>query len=90
MELRRFESLDKLLLLSYNEAVNIRNLTGDKTFLKQVKSLFKRMIQDPNLKDFMFSFLSTNIIKPTQQVIQKIIADKEFLVGAVFESEVDA
>jgi hypothetical protein len=64
-ELRNFESLDKLLLLSYNEALNIRNLTGDKNFLNQVKSLLKRMIKDANLRDFIFNFMSTNILKPT-------------------------
>ena len=33
IELRAFNDLDKLLLLSYNEALNIKNLTGDKNFL---------------------------------------------------------
>lgn len=65
-DLRSFEDLDKLLLLSYNEALNIKNLTGDKNFLNQVKSLLRRMIQDNNLRDFIFNFMSTNIIKPTQ------------------------
>ncbi|CDW82480.1 hect e3 ubiquitin [Stylonychia lemnae] len=88
--LRDIEDLDKMLLLSYNEALKIKNLTGDKTFYKQVKSLIQRLIQEPEMRGFVIEFLSTNILKPTVLVTQKLINDKEFLSKATFDSEVDA
>lgn len=63
--LNSIESLDKLLLLSFNEACNIKNLTGDKQFYKQVKSLLERLVKDPSMKDFMNDFLTNQLIKPS-------------------------
>lgn len=56
--LNSITSLDKLLLLSFNEGINIKNLTGDKQFLKQVKSLIERIFKEPTMKDFIVEFLA--------------------------------
>lgn len=88
--LNNLTSLDKLLLLSFNEGINIKNLTGDKQFLKQVKSLIERIFKEPSMKDFIVEFLANQIIKPSQIVIKKVFESKEFLSKGIFESEVDA
>lgn len=90
--LNSFESLEKLLLISYNEAVNIKLLTGSKSLLNQVVSFMRRLIKDNSMLEFVNEFLRNHVLKPSTQVIKRILSgDKEFLARAeVFDSEVDA
>lgn len=88
--LNSITSLDKLLLLAFNEAVHIKNLTGDKEFLNQVKHLLERIMKEPRMRDFVSAFMSNQIIKPSQTIIKRILESTEFLAKNVFESEVDA
>lgn len=79
-----------MILISYNEAVNLKILTGSKAFLKQVMNFIQRIIIDPSMKEFICEFLTNYVMKPSVQVIKKIIADKDFLKKEVFDSEIDA
>lgn len=88
--LQSFESLEKLILISFNEAVNIKMLTGSKEFLRQVTKFIQRIILDPNMKDFTNDFLKNAVFKPSASVMKKFIQDKDFMKNEKFDSEVDA
>ena len=88
--LNSFESIEKLILISFNEAMNAKLLTGSKTFLNQVMGYINRLFNDPTMKIFVNDFLNNFVIKPSLQVMKKIAADKHFMKREVFQSEVDA
>ena len=73
------DSLEKLILISFNEAVNIKILTGTKSFLNQVMSFIHRLFNDPAMRSFANDFLNNHVMKPSVQVIKKIISDNHFL-----------
>ena len=88
--LNSFESVEKLILISFNEAMNIKLLTGSKTFLKQVMDYIERILCDPSMKSFANDFLNNFVIKPSVQVLKNIVTDKNFMKREVFQSEIDA
>ena len=55
--LNSFESIEKLILISFNEAMNIKLLTGSKTFQLQVMDYVMRIFNDPSMKSFANDFL---------------------------------
>jgi hypothetical protein len=63
--LNSFESVEKLILISFNEAMNIKLLTGSKTFLKQVMGHINRLFTDPSMKSFLNEFMNNYVIKPS-------------------------
>ena len=63
--LSSFESLEKLILISFNEAMNIKLLTGSKTFLKKVLDYIDRIFIDESMKSFANDFLNNFLIKPS-------------------------
>lgn len=88
--INQLESLDKLILMAYNEGLNIANLTGNYTLLSQVKLVIKKIIKEPNLKNFVNDLLVNQIIKPAQQVVKQMYESTEFMAKSVFDSEVDS
>lgn len=88
--LAQFDSLEKLILISYNEAVNIYNLTGSKEFIYKMTDHIIRLQSDPTSKGFFNDFFKSHVFKPTLQVIKNIMTEKDFLKSGVFDSEVDA
>ena len=88
--LNSFDSVEKLILISFNEAMNIKLLTGSKTFLKQVLGYIDRIFTDDSMKSFANDFLNNFVVKPSVQVLKKIVADKDFMKREVFQSEIDA
>ncbi len=88
--LNSFESVEKLILISFNEAMNIKLLTGSKSFLKQVMDYIERILCDPSMKSFANDFLVNFVIKPSVQVLKNIVTDKNFMKREVFQSEIDA
>ena len=63
--LSSFESVEKLILISFNEAMNIKLLTGSKTFLKKVLDYIDRIFTDESMKSFANDFLNNFLIKPS-------------------------
>lgn len=88
--LSSFESPEKLLLISFNEAMNIYLLTGTKEFLHSMIDLMLRIFADPTKRSFTLNFLANFVIKPSAVVIKKAGSDNKFLQKDVFNSEVDA
>ena len=88
--LNTFDSVEKLILISFNEAMNIKLLTGSKTFLKQVMDYIDRIFSDNSMKTFANEFLNNFVIKPSVQVLKNITTDKTFMKREVFQSEIDA
>jgi hypothetical protein len=88
--LNSFDSVEKLILISFNEAMNIKLLTGSKTFLKQVLGYIDRIFTDDSMKSFANDFLNNFVVKPSVQVLKKIVTDKDFMKREVFQSEIDA
>lgn len=84
------DSLEKLILISFNEAVNIKILTGTKSFLNQVMRFIHRLFNDPAMRSFANDFLNNHVMKPSVQVIKKIMSDNQFLLKDSFDSEIDA
>lgn len=70
--------------------MNIKLLTGSKTFLKQVLDYIDRIFTDDSMKSFANDFLNNFVMKPSVQVLKNIVTDKDFMKREVFQSEIDA
>jgi len=70
--------------------MNIKLLTGSKTFLKQVLDYIDRIFTDDSMKSFANDFLNNFVVKPSVQVLKNIVSDKDFMKKEVFKSEIDA
>jgi hypothetical protein len=88
--LHSLPELQKMILISFNEALQIRKLTGNALVLKQVKMFMSRLAKEISMRDFFNDFLQTYIIQGTQTMVKKMIEDKNFLSKESFDSEVDA
>ncbi len=71
-----FDSLEKLLLIEFNEAINVKVLTGSKSIKNSVIDYMMKLFEDTSMSGFVHDFFNNFVLKPSITVIKRLSWEK--------------
>jgi len=84
------DDIFKLIFISFNEAVQIKQVTGNLSSYTQIKTFLSKLASDERFTEFFQEFLSDKVINACPTLIKKMAEGNKFIQGSSFVSEVDA
>jgi hypothetical protein len=83
-------SQEKLLLITFNEGVNMKLLIGSKHLQHNVVTYILKLLENHATSSFALKFIKNSVLKQSLTVINLITTSKKFLARGVFENEEEA
>ena len=68
-----FESPEKIILISFNESVKMKQISGSKLMKNNILRYLIKLFDEPSMLDFILNFLKTYVIKPSITVIKRLV-----------------
>jgi hypothetical protein len=68
-----FESPEKIILISFNESVKMKQISGSKLMKNNILSYLIKLFDEPSMLEFILNFLKAYVIKPSITVIKRLV-----------------